>query len=69
MSLETRDAEIARIFARLKVSETGYPPRLFDARRTEFKKRVSKTCLELECSIAFINLLKSKGSDNANHAC
>ncbi len=69
MSLETRDVEIARILARLKLSETGYPPRLFDARRNEFKKRVAKTCLELGCSIAFINLLKSKENDNANHAC
>lgn len=62
MSLENRDAEIARIFARLKVSEAGYPPRLFNARRVEFRKQVVKICLELGCSAAWISMRNSHGN-------
>lgn len=69
MSLETRDAEIARIFASLKIVEVGYPSYLLEGRRLEFRQRVAEICLGLGFPILFNPPLKSKAEGCADHTC
>lgn len=69
MSLETRDAEIAQIFASLKIVEVGYPPHLLECRRLEFRQQVAEICLGLGFPILFNPPLKSKAEGGASHTC
>ena len=67
MSLETSDAEIAQIFASLKIVEVGYPPRLLEARRIEFRQRVAEICLGLRCPFVFDRRAQSEGNGGDHH--
>ena len=67
LSLETSDAEIAQIFTRLKIGEAGYPPRLLEARRIEFKQRVAEICLGRP--IVFNRQAHSERNSGGNRHC
>lgn len=69
MSLETRDAEIARIFASLKIVEVGYPSHLLENRRLEFRQRVAEICLGLRCPFVFNRRAQSEGNGGDHHPC
>lgn len=63
MTLETRDAEIAHLFEKLKGIETGYPPHLLEARRLYFRQRVAEVSLGLGVSTVTNNSTKPKSGE------